>query len=56
VKELRWLWLVGVVLAVAFLFALQSLLGFSWDAWSIGFILIAVVWILFQWYRRYPGG
>jgi len=48
--------LVGVILAVVFLLILQSLLGFSWDAWTIGFLVIAVVWILFQWYRRYPRG
>jgi hypothetical protein len=48
--------LVGVILAVVFLLVLQSLLGFSWDGWTIGFLVIAVVWILFQWYRRYPRG
>lgn len=55
-KELRGLWLFGVILAVVLFIVLQSMLGFSWDAWTIGFIVIALVWILFQWYRRYPRG
>lgn len=55
-KELRYVWLFGVILAVASLLVLQSLLGWSWDAWTIGFILIAIAWIIYQWYRRYPRG
>ena len=55
-KELRALWLFGVIFALVAVLILQSLLGWSWDAWTIGFVAIAVVWILFQWWRRYPHG
>jgi hypothetical protein len=55
-KELRQLWLVGVILAVVFLLILQTMLGWSWDPWTIGLIAITLVIIAYQWYRRFPGG
>lgn len=55
-RELRYLWLFCVILAVVLLLVLQSFFGWSWDPVTIGLILIAVVWIVFQWYRRYPPG
>ena len=53
-KELRNLWLFGVVLAIAGFLVLQLMLGWSWDGWAIGFLAIGIAWILFQWWRRYP--
>jgi len=53
-KELRNLWLFGVVLAIALFLTLQLMLGWSWDWWTLGFVGIGVAWIVFQWWRRYP--
>jgi hypothetical protein len=55
-KELRNLWLFGAALAIVFFLILQSMLGWSWDAWTIGFVVLGIAWIIFQWWRRYPRG
>ncbi|MBV8222408.1 MAG: hypothetical protein JO293_03540 [Candidatus Eremiobacteraeota bacterium] len=55
-KELRQLWIFGVVLAIVFFLILQTMLGWSWDAWTIGFVVVGLLLILWQWYRRFPRG
>jgi hypothetical protein len=45
-----------VLAAIAGFLILQTMLGWSWDAWTIGFVILGIGWIAFQWWRRYPHG
>ena len=53
-RELRNLWLFSVGLAIVLFLILQFMLGWSWDWFTIGFVVIGIAWIVYQWWRRYP--